>query len=86
MEAGRPRSGSRVFDQAAQGAGVIIRIGLQQDDAAICRQGVHNDGEAGANVMGKGVANGAPDNAVRFSAFCRIGDQYGIVAHSEYDR
>lgn len=65
---------------------MIIRIGLQQDDAAICWQGVQNDGETGADVMGKGVADGAPDNAVGFSAFCRVGDQYGIIAHSEYDR
>ena len=55
----------------AQQALIIIVIKLEQDDAAVPRKKIEDDGQPGAGLMGIGAADSGPGGAPGFGAFVR---------------
>jgi hypothetical protein len=66
----------------AQETGVVVRIALQEDDAAIGWNGVQKDRKACARFMRIGRAYPRPDGFFRAGrAFDRVSDEDGVVNH-----
>lgn len=60
---------------------MIIRVGFEQDDAAVRWHGVEKDGEARPYLMRVSVSYGPPNNAIGFGTFGRVGDEDRIIVH-----
>ena len=62
---------------------IIVIATLEQDDAAVNRHGVEDHGQPGTLFVRIGLADARPDGTFAFGASDGIGDEDGIVSHSE---
>lgn len=60
---------------------MIVGVGFEEDDAAVGRHGIEQHRQPGANFMWERSTDFRPDDALRFRALGRVGDQNGVIRH-----